>query len=438
VVFYPETAYWVNYDSNVPLFLAPAYVNTRVRDANDIDSMGGLRPLVGQLNFESGWQWGYWLANSAQALVAWQSIPTVSEAFARLLRFVAPGIRKPLVELLSDCAEAQKRLLIDGVQKSLMPIGIDGGSVTGIAYLQGSEGLSDLGGLASRYFGLGAPQPDRLRFVDLWSDQPLLSLGISLGFSNIGSDTATVPMRQHWYRTHLRPLLDKMNTTFAGLAKRFETLPNALEPVKESLRDLSVSAKLLGLRCSQVLALYDHAADCGAKVNSVPTGRSEWCAERLAIARGALNEALTLIPEREQHYGLTDHNTNRVSGWRTEAPNPTAYNFGYLWAVRNLFYWQRDQAIVEKRIHNPCFGNINDAVQLGLQGGGGSFTHKFRDSVFDMLSNRLWHVPLADCLAVPLKEPMPLDVSAGMARTGGSTDPLEVSRLLVWGLFARQ
>ena len=58
VAFYPETAYWVNYDINVPLFLAPIYARTRVQDANDIDSMSGVNLPLGQMNFESGWQWG--------------------------------------------------------------------------------------------------------------------------------------------------------------------------------------------------------------------------------------------------------------------------------------------------------------------------------------------------------------------------------------------
>lgn len=290
-------------------------------------------------------------------------------------------------------------------------LGIDGGSVTGMAYIQGSEGVSDLGGLLARYLGEGAPQPDRLRFADLWTDQPLLSLGISLGsFSSIGLDTATVPLRQQWYHSHLRPLLVDMNVTFAKLSQRFLDLPSPPKAARETLQDLSVSAKLLSLRCAQVLALYDHAASCGPELNSPPTARAGWCKEKLSAARSALNEALALVPEREANYGLTDHSIQRVAGWRAEAPNPTAYNFGYLWAARNLFYWQRDQAIVEQRICNPCFGNINDVVQLGLQNGGGKLVHGLRDAIHGLFSNRLWSLPLAECMAVAQEEPDPLGI----------------------------
>ena len=41
------------------------------------------------------------------------------------------------------------------------------GSGTAMAYLQGSEGLSDLASMVARLLGEGAPQPDRLHFMEL-------------------------------------------------------------------------------------------------------------------------------------------------------------------------------------------------------------------------------------------------------------------------------
>ena len=101
---FQETAYWVNYDISVPLFLAPLYASDRLEvghmgtnQSAHVRFVTGCRyigcnascsitacqrftviyplvclppkspeaPLLGQLNFESGWQWGYWLAASA-------------------------------------------------------------------------------------------------------------------------------------------------------------------------------------------------------------------------------------------------------------------------------------------------------------------------------------------------------------------------------------
>src|SRR5207248_791260 len=62
VVWHPETAYWITYDIDVPLFL-PAYAERRVADlrtlANDERATG--RRMDGQMIFSSGWEWGYWL-----------------------------------------------------------------------------------------------------------------------------------------------------------------------------------------------------------------------------------------------------------------------------------------------------------------------------------------------------------------------------------------
>mmetsp|Transcript_74333 Transcript_74333/g.131508 ORF Transcript_74333/g.131508 Transcript_74333/m.131508 type:complete len:863 (-) Transcript_74333:126-2714(-) len=406
VVFYPETSYWVNYDISVPLFLAPVYTKSRVEDANDIDAMGGSTAL-GQLNFESGWQWGYWLANSAQALVAWEKIADTRAVFNRLFQFLRQDQRALLVELLQDYAAAQKRLLIDGIQDHQPPIGIGEGSLTGMAYLQGSEGLSDMGGLLARYFDKGAPNPDRLRFSDLWTDQPFFSSPWQL------FDSVTVPARRQWYYKRLRPLLFEMNSTFAALSDRFRSLLNLAkseaEPVVETLRDMATPAQLLSLRCSQVLDLYDHAAACGNKANSSPVGLEAWCDSRLVLARQSLEAALDLVPDREEHYGLPRNHIDLAAGWRNG--NPTAYNFGYLWAAHKLFYWQRDQAIVERRIYNPCFGNINDPIELGFEGGGSPFIQRLRDALSSALVNRFWKVGLGECLSVSEEEPALLDLS---------------------------
>jgi len=166
-VFYPETAYWVNYDISVPLFLAPKYAADRLEDADTLDAMPGRVPVLGQLNFESGWQWGYWLANSAQALATWQTPGAVTsrdrlaEVFQRLLQFLPDQTRDPLTDLLLDYADAQRQLLVKGLRKdgaqTIPAPGVGLGSATGMAYIQGSEGLSDLASLLSRYTSHGAP-----------------------------------------------------------------------------------------------------------------------------------------------------------------------------------------------------------------------------------------------------------------------------------------
>jgi len=314
-----------------------------------------------------------------------------------------------------DYADAQRRLLVRGVRKdgtqTVAAPGAGLGSATGMAYIQGSEGLSDLASLLSRYTSHGAPQPDRLHFNELWSDAPLQSLRIVRAAAQRGEAVLDVFMtneravfsRYQWYKEHLRPLLSDMNETFAALSQRFTALPQPRGLAsREALQDLAVPAEMLSLRCQQVLALYDYAAHC--MKNS-----SAWCNDTLANSRAALDTARSLVAGREANYGLANLGPGAeelVFGWGK--PVPTAYAFGYLWAAHTLFYWQRDQAIVEKRILDPCFATINNPVELGLQGGGGKVVRYLQELVRWFLSNRMWHVDLSGCLG-PEKEPSPLE-----------------------------
>ena len=75
VIYYGETAYWVSVDVDVPLFL-PLYGERRLHDLRLIaakeDSMG--IHIDGQMNFDSGWEWGYWLNDVITARAAWVSL----------------------------------------------------------------------------------------------------------------------------------------------------------------------------------------------------------------------------------------------------------------------------------------------------------------------------------------------------------------------------
>ena len=266
------------------------------------------------------------------------------------------------------------------------------GALTGIGYIKGSECLSDFGCLAAQELGGGPPEPDRLKPSDFW----VWRRGLA-------------QRRRDWYREHLRPLLQQMSDVFGELAGRFEVLEVPAsdgEDAAEAVQDLRVTAKLLALRCRQVLALYDAAAE-------VTEPR-----HRLEDARDALAEALDMVLEREVCYSLTSNASWRMTQWR--APNCTAYNYGYLWATHRLFYWQRDQAIVERRISDPCFGNINDPIELGFEDGGGEGLRAMRALLVRLLDNGLWTVPLTGWLSVPAQEPSPVvDIDSWRATERG-------------------
>ena len=75
VLFYGETAYWVNVDVDVPLFL-PIYAQRRLHDLRRIagrEIREGFR-IQGQMNFDSGWEWGYWVNDVVTARASWDPL----------------------------------------------------------------------------------------------------------------------------------------------------------------------------------------------------------------------------------------------------------------------------------------------------------------------------------------------------------------------------
>lgn len=72
VIYHGETAYWVDYDINVPLFL-PVYSYGRLYDLRKIahQELQENKKIQGQMNFDSGWEWGNWLNDVITARSAW-------------------------------------------------------------------------------------------------------------------------------------------------------------------------------------------------------------------------------------------------------------------------------------------------------------------------------------------------------------------------------
>ena len=139
-----------------------------------------------------------------------------------------------------------------------------------------------------------------------------------------------------------------------------------------------------------------------------------------------------MVLEREVCYSFTSNASWRMTQWR--APNCTAYNYGYLWATHRLFYWQRDQAIVERRISDPCFGNINDPIELGFEDGGGEGLQAMRALLVRLLDNGLWTVPLTGWLSVPAQELSPVvDIDSWRATERGDEGEMSFKlRVAAW------
>ncbi|KAJ3322339.1 hypothetical protein HDU76_013901 [Blyttiomyces sp. JEL0837] len=354
VAFFPETAYWVSVDIDVPLFM-PLYGERRLYDlrllANDEDKSRGQNKMDGQMIFSSGWEWSYWLNDHLAARASWNphtESPTQSEAFTKslypFLRHLAtPSLITEATVLLQNWTTIQHRLLINGQLPNDITLPLDIYKRNGIAYLSGWDTWDDVSKLISKL-----TQPDHIGIVDL-KDR----------VHGLGSVVGIFGDRQvQFYKDYVGPLLMEMDLEFDGLANRTEVFAGKVEgSLKDLWDDIADSARMTALRAHQVRLLYDYVFSLGSK-EDVSKGK-----EAVATVRAALK----VVQRRELKYRVP---ADRIAGWTNlNGPNPTAYAFNYLWTVRSLHYWWRDIAKALAKTFSstsPSFLNIINPVEVGL------------------------------------------------------------------------
>jgi hypothetical protein len=383
-VWYPETSYWVSYDIDVPLFL-PVYAHRRHHDLRLLagDEDAGLmgvgankgKHMDGQINFSSGWEWGYWLQEVVTARSAWNPHPEIVDEEAALSKQLDPIVRpfgaqaEAVRTVLVTMMKTQLDLLVLGKIKGKPPAEIRRRS--GQAYLEGFDTSDDLAGAADAVPGITPPetQPGRLGPTEMrnpFHDPP-------------------------GYSKEVEPLMAEMEAAFVQQADELAALapgvPAAAEPL---MADLVDSAHMTALRAVQMHGLYDYVD------SYLDFSKTEaWRLARLKTARDALDAAAVIVAAREKRYRVP---ADRVAGWRT---NPTAYGFGYLWTARSLYYWWRDEAKAVLITKSPCYMNVYDPAKIAF--GEGNLV-----SVATVLSKL--GGGFEECLSPPATEPVyPLD-----------------------------
>jgi hypothetical protein len=347
VRWHPETAYWCTYDIDMPLFL-PLYAERRLHDLRLIaaDELAGRMGrgehagsrIQGQVFFSSGWEWGYWLNDVVAARAAWNPYPGAANDAEALKKLLAPvtrpfgGSAGKVRDLLIRTIQQEQRLLIDGRAGGSTPATVE--KRNGQAYLEGWDSLDDLGDLVALIPFAKAihAQPDKLQLVGLYNF--------------------------HWFEamptyTEIQPLLRDMDSTLAGLSADFGALKPSITGRARSFYDeLYDAAAVTALRAAQVSGLYDYVY--------AQDQTAEWRKGRLEAARRALDSAQLIVTRREAAYRVEP---DRIAGWHY---NPTAYPFGYLWTVRTLWYWWRDEGKAVDQPGRPGYMNVVSPIDQSI------------------------------------------------------------------------
>lgn len=289
VTYFPESAYWVTADVDVPVFLAE-FVHARWLDIHnlhaDIEEQG-LPPLEGHILYSSGHEWSYWLIDYLTARFQWAPERELDAFYAHV--YAPFGACAGEIEgALADYVDVQTRYLFD---ERL------------VSYASGEDLHDDLG------FAAGfTTHPPRVAFEEVLAMDEAARRELD----------DTVVKRLFAAVAELREVQDRI----ASVCDRSD---DALAPWCAELLD---SVEVTSLRLEHSGYLYRALLD-------VLGGREFEPAFERAV--GAREAAAGVIARRERSYRFP------VEELVESYENPTRYKFGYLRMPHTMCLWLRQE-----------------------------------------------------------------------------------------------
>jgi hypothetical protein len=324
--YWPESSYWVGFDTPVPLLLLP-YLDARHQDIETMAMLG----VNGHLTFTSGWEWGYWLIDWSIARWSWE--------YWDAQRIQQSNSLSSLQELLPD--------------RRLIPLWREALRLQNV-YLKERDLM--------RFMAAATP------FSELPHpfDKPFQPAP-EFHFSQLLRSTSVVNVK----RQLDQPIknLEEYARTMSGLVRRVEailaenkvvssTAAMQLKLARELSRALAISAQRAQHRAMTLRALEARITERMAGNDDIKKGSAALISE----ARLLRSEALKLVKQQEigYRYPLPLLNGQRKS--------LTAYPFGYLYPASRLYFWEREEEQVVHGRFDPLFMNLWDVRRtLGVE-----------------------------------------------------------------------
>ncbi len=284
VTYFPESAYWISADIDVPLFL-PEFIFARWNDIHTLT--GEVSGLEGHLMFSSGHEWGYWLTDYLTAKMLWEPQQPLRYFFDHYTAAFG-SCANDLGAALSSLTDLQSHYLFD---ERLLP------------YLQGENGTVDEG------YVLGyETHPKRVAFEAV----------LAMSDADRATFEQTVVAELEAMAAAMQPLEDTVAARCRGSAGASASFCN----------ELWDGFAIDRIRARHTAALYRAMLDVATGVNP---------SAHMADAQSLTTQAGAVVARREANYRFSLHD---VTG---AYPNATAYAFGYLRPAHTLCYYTRQE-----------------------------------------------------------------------------------------------
>ncbi len=289
VSYFPEAAYWISADIDVPLFL-PEFIYARWNDIHTLTaevSGLGLPPVDGHLMFDSGDEWNYWLTDYLTAKMLWEPAQPLSYFIDRYTT-VFGSCGAEVSAALSSFTDLQTHYLFD---ERLL------------AYVQGENGTVDEGYLLGY-----ETHPKRVAFEDVLAMSP--ADRASFG-ENVVSE--------------LESMADAMDAPVSAVAARCRGSSGQAGVFCNELED---GMEIVVHRARHTASLYRAIFDLASGADP---------SRHMADAKTYTTLAGRVVARREPNYRFS------IGDLTGTYSNASAYAFGYLAPAHTLCYYTRQE-----------------------------------------------------------------------------------------------
>ncbi len=317
--YYPESAYWVTFDNSIPLLLLP-YLDARYRDIQTCEAIG----IPGHVTFSSGWEWGYWLVDWSIARWSWDY--RIETEGKESLPEVIQGPYQYLADIFEDPKSAEHVIQLADLEKEwLIRRNL-------LRWLCPSNPTDEL------------PAPMNKQF------QPR-------GIVNLG-DLRKLAQKQSERLAELP--IDSLNEFVTTMMVKATTLTISSQaaPLKNQLQAMLVSEIIDGLKITALRAQHSAKLMEAAQAYAASSFSTAVLKAGLLEAAKTRKRALEIVQRREKHYRYP---VELLAG---KYNSFTAYDFGYLYTVHDLHFWEREERQMLKGRHGPFFMNIYDLPKI--------------------------------------------------------------------------
>lgn len=323
--YWPESSYWVGFDTSVPLLLFP-YLDARWSDISTMARIG----VSGHLTFSSGWEWGYWLVDWSIARWSWRYADNGRQRPSSPLSRLNELLPDPQMKRLwKEALVLQNHYLKD---KGLM------------RYLAALTPFSELPRPFNKAF---QPEPE-FSYAWLLHDAGQLQADAVLRGPVMGLEA---------FGSRMVELVRRLDTRIENLRQQGRIHGISIRLAAELGRGLRVTALRAQHRALTLRALLAKRREHADVISHVTASET-----LLKKARLLRYEALQLVLQQEGIYRYPPAQIAR------KRPSLTAYPFGYLYPASNLFFWEREEEQVRSGRFDALFMNLWDLRRtLGLE-----------------------------------------------------------------------